>query len=91
MDQKQFETEYLNVPIVLHDTAACAALKEYDSLAEIFDANNFEQLKTAHGNINGRRLNSFIVGSFPNMQRIAEKYNTTIPEMKKHWNCIQDD
>lgn len=88
MNSKQFEREYLNIP-VLHDDDACNALAEYDALAEKFDRNNFEQLQGRYGNINGRKLHNHVVGTFPNMQEIANKYNTTIPEMKKHYRCIE--
>lgn len=73
-----------------HDDVACAALREYDRLAEARDRQMFEQLPWNGGTVNGRRLNTPAI-PLVQMIKIALKYGVTIEAMKKHWRCIERD
>lgn len=63
-----------------HDMAACNALKEYEELCKSFDA--MQELQR-RGEI------KHSPASLPNMNKIAENYNTTIEAMKEHWPCVE--
>lgn len=78
----------MNIPH--HNQKACEALLEYETLSQNRDEAMYEQIihEATGQKINGRRLNTPALRRI-DMQAIANKYDTTIPEMKQHWKCVE--
>lgn len=79
--EQNFKNLYLGKPLP-HDDNACKALQEYEKDCEPYDS-VIEYNRRVPFN---HRIKS---GALPNMQRYADKYNTTIQAMKEHWHCVE--
>jgi len=77
IDPHEFEKLYFQAPV--HDFFACAALEAYADARDYRD----EKIKEFSKTINPKFIPPVCIDV------IANKYGTTVEEMKQHWKCLE--